>query len=180
MPQSYEKLLVALKATGCEVHVPRLPTCNEARPANTDLASDTELIRNYVEGLVRAGRTVIVIGQSYGGQVCSNALHGLGEETRFPKRLVGGVSRLVYLAGYALPEGFSTVDKFKEFGNIEDLPLAFNMADDGSAIIRDPEALYGINGHGTSDEDIEDIVVGVLKPVCYLTPGVMMRRCQML
>lgn len=81
-PQSYEKLTVALEASGYEAHVPRLPTCNEMRPPNADLSSDTTLIRSYVESLVRAGRTVAAIGHSYGGQVCPNALHGLGVEAR--------------------------------------------------------------------------------------------------
>lgn len=72
-------------------------------PPNADQSSDTTLIRSYVESLVRAGRTVIAIGHSYGGQVYSNALHGLGVEARSSKGLRGGVSNLIYLVGYALP-----------------------------------------------------------------------------
>lgn len=47
-PASYGKLTSALEASGYEVHVPRLPTCNEARPPNADLMDDTALIRSYV------------------------------------------------------------------------------------------------------------------------------------
>ncbi|KAK6956857.1 hypothetical protein Daesc_002138 [Daldinia eschscholtzii] len=34
------------------VHVPRLPSTNGARPPNTDLSADSELVRTYVESLV--------------------------------------------------------------------------------------------------------------------------------
>ncbi|KAI0864980.1 alpha/beta-hydrolase [Xylaria cubensis] len=154
-PQSYEKLQTAIEGFGYEVHVPSLPTCNEARPPNADLGSDTELIRSYVENLIQAGRTVVAVGHSYGGQVCSNALCGLGVETRASDGLKGGVSNLIYLVGYALPEATSTLDKFKEFGNIENMPLVFDMAEDGSAVVRDPKMLFGLEGPGITDEDIE-------------------------
>ncbi|KAK5626264.1 hypothetical protein RRF57_001979 [Xylaria bambusicola] len=153
-PQSYEKLKTAIQALGYEVHVPRLPTCNEARPPNTDLASDTELIRSYVESLVQAGRNVVVIGHSYGGQVCSNALYGLGVEARSSAGLTGGVSHIVYLVGYALPEGMCSLDKFKEFGNIENMALVFDVAEDGSTVVRDPKALFSLDGPGITEEDI--------------------------
>ncbi|KAJ2993367.1 hypothetical protein NUW58_g1859 [Xylaria curta] len=154
-PQSYEKLRVALQGSGYEVHIPRLPTCSQARPPNADLASDTEHIRSYVESLVQARRTVVVVGHSYGGQICSNALCGLGVGVRSSNGLAGGVTCIIYLAGYALPEGVSTLDKFTEFGNIEDMPLAFDMAEDGTAIVHNPRMLFGLDGPGISDEDIE-------------------------
>ena len=47
---------------------------NEARPPNADLATDTAMVRGDVESLVDAGRTVIAIMHSYGGQVGTNAL----------------------------------------------------------------------------------------------------------
>lgn len=127
-------------------------------PPNADLSSDTKLIRSYVESLVRAGRTVIAIGHSYGGQVCSNALHGLGVEARSSKGLRGGVSKHIYLVGYALPEGLSTLDKFKEFGNIENVPLVFDMAEDQTVVPRDPGMLFGLRGPGVDDAEAEEYV----------------------
>ncbi|KAI1322479.1 Alpha/Beta hydrolase protein [Xylariaceae sp. FL0255] len=154
-PQSYEKLTNALESHGFEVHVPRLPTANEARPPNADLASDTEFIRNYVESLVRAGRTVVAIGHSYGGQVISNALCGLGTEARSANGLRGGVSQLVYLVGYALVKGKSTFDKFMEFGDAANAPLVFDMAEDGTMTVRDPNMLFTLKGSQVTDEEIE-------------------------
>lgn len=127
-PARYAKLASALEASGLEVHVPRLPTCNEARPPNANLADKMSSTRRYVESLVQAGRTVVSIGHSYGDQVISNALAGLELEARSSQSLKGSVSNLIYMVGYALPEGMSTFDNFKEFGVSENAPLVFEMA----------------------------------------------------
>jgi hypothetical protein len=82
VPESYSKLTHALESVGYEVHVPRLPSMNEERPPTADLATDTAVIRSYVENLVQNGRTVAVILYSYGGQVGTNALVGLGKRER--------------------------------------------------------------------------------------------------
>ncbi|KAI1260520.1 alpha/beta-hydrolase [Xylariaceae sp. FL1019] len=154
-PQSYLKLTNALEPYGYEVHVPRLPTTNQVRPPNADLASDTELVRGYVESLVQAGRTVVVVGHSYGGQVVSNALCGLGTETRSAKGLAGGVSKLIYLVGYVLEKGKSTSDKFAEFGDAANAHLVFDMAEDGSMVIRDPKMYLGLEYPGqVTDEEV--------------------------
>ncbi|CAN8106197.1 unnamed protein product [Discula destructiva] len=123
-PASYDKLRTALQAAGFEVHVPRLLSANEARPPNAGLADDTGVTRGYVRSLVEAGRFVVAIAHSYGGQVASNALHGLGTELRAAKGLTGGVSHLVYMTGYAVAEGTSMMDKVKENGNMDLVPLA--------------------------------------------------------
>ncbi|KAI0189031.1 alpha/beta-hydrolase [Astrocystis sublimbata] len=155
-PQSYQKLTHALETYGYEVHVPRLPTCNEARPPNADLASDTELVRRYVETLVHAGRTVIAIGHSYGGQVVSNALCSLGTDTRSSNGLTGGVSKLIFMVGYALDKGKSTADKFKEFGDASSAPLVFDMAEDDTMVVKDPNLLFGLEspGKGITEEEV--------------------------
>lgn len=154
-PESYGKLKTVLEGAGYEVHVPRLPSCNEARPPNADLTNDTEHIRNYVEKLANDGHSVIAIGHSYGGQVCSNALTGLGLEARSSQGLKGGVASLIYLVGYALVEGRSTLDKFKEFGKIENMSLVFDMAEDHTVVPRDPKLLFGLAGPGIEEAEIE-------------------------
>ena len=48
-------------------------------PPNADLYTDSDLIHAYVvSSLVRAGRTVVAIIHSYGGQIGTDALIGLG------------------------------------------------------------------------------------------------------
>ncbi len=64
----------------------------------------------------------------------------------------------MYLVGYALPEGLSTLDKFKEFGNIENMPLAFDMAEDQTVVTRDPKLLFSLQGPGVDDAEIEAYV----------------------
>lgn len=126
---------------------------NEARPPNAGLSHDSALARSYVESLVRAGRPVVAIGHSYGGQVMSNALHGLGVDARAAKGLKGGVSHLIYLTAYAVPEGVAMMDKVKEFGNMDLVPLAFDFAEDGTCVSRDPKTL--LIGPGVSDAEVE-------------------------
>ena len=78
IPKTYSKITSSLQSPGFEVHVPRLPSMNETRLPNTDLADDTALIRAYVESLVGADRHHALLR----GQVGTKALHGLGLNTR--------------------------------------------------------------------------------------------------
>ena len=114
-----------------------------------NLADDTALLRGYVESLADAGRTVIAIMHSCGGQVGTNALYGLG----LNNRTHGGVAHLIYMCAFALPEGGSMVGKVKEFGHEHLLPLAFDFADDNSCVDRDPKNL--LIGPGIDDAEVE-------------------------
>ncbi|KAG8162733.1 hypothetical protein KVR01_007211 [Diaporthe batatas] len=152
-PASYSKLTGALEASGFEVHCPQLPSTNGARPPNAGLKDDTALVRSYAESLVRAGRKVAAIAHSYGGHVASNAFHGLGVEARSAAGLKGGVSRIIYMAGYAVPEGVKMMDKVEEFGHMDLVPIAFDFADDGTCVSTDPKKL--IIGPGPSEEEVE-------------------------
>ncbi|KAL8711791.1 MAG: hypothetical protein Q9225_007064 [Loekoesia sp. 1 TL-2023] len=158
VPHSYAKLTNTLKSAGFEVHVPRLPSMNEKRPPNADLTDDTALIRAYVESLVEAGRIVIAIMHSYGGQVGTNALLGLGLTNRTRS---GGVAHLVYMSGFALPEGGSMVSKVKEFGHEHLLPLAFDFAEDDSCVNRDPKTL--LVGPGIDEAEAEAYVSSLVR-----------------
>lgn len=155
-PECYSKLTSALEAHEYEVHVPSLLTNNESRPPNGDLKDDTALARSYVRSLITKGCSVVCIGHSYGGQVMTNALYGLGLEDRSAQGLEGGVSALIYLAGFALPEGQSTFDNLQEFGIPEDLgPVVFDMADDKTMILRDPITFLGLDEHELGEVEIE-------------------------
>ncbi|GAP89481.1 putative alpha beta-hydrolase [Rosellinia necatrix] len=141
VPESYAKLTTALESSGLEVHIPRLPSVGDVRPPKGDLSSDTKTIRDYAEHLVKEGRTVVALFHSYGGQVGSNALHGLGVEARSAEGLQGGISHLIYMTAYAVAEGTSMIDKVKEFDHMNLIPLAFDIADDSSCASRDPKTL---------------------------------------
>lgn len=155
-PDCYHKLASVLEDRDYEVHVPDLVTNNEARPPNGDLEDDTALVRSCVESLVTASRRVVCIGHSYGGQVMSNALCGLGLEARSSHGLEGGVCALIYMAGFALAEGVSTLDKLQEFGNLKDVAhLVFDMADDQTMVLRDPITFLGLGEPGMDEASIE-------------------------
>ncbi|KAI0469782.1 Alpha/beta hydrolase fold-1 [Xylariaceae sp. FL0804] len=155
VPKNYEKLATALESQGYEVHVPRLPSTNGARPPNADLFTDIDHVHNYAESLVRAGRRVMGIMHSYGGHVGSGAFHGLGLETRSAKGLKGGVSHLIYMTAYAVPEGISMMDKVDEFGNNDLVPLVFDFAEDKTCLYRDPK---GMVGAGPSEAEVQEYV----------------------
>ncbi|KAI1392354.1 alpha/beta-hydrolase [Hypoxylon trugodes] len=155
-PESYEDLVTSLESSGYEVHVPRMPSMNQVRPPNAGLVEDTTLIRDYVSSLVRAGCHVAAIMHSYGGQVGTNALHGLGLEVRSAKGLKGGVSHLIYVTAYAGIEGSRMMDKVEEFGHMHLVPIAFDFADDGTALSRDFKGL--VVGPGRDEADTEAYV----------------------
>ena len=163
IPSTYSKFTSSLRSAGYEVHVPRLPSMNETRPPNADLAADTALVRGYVESLVDAGRTVVAIMHSYGGQVGTNALYGLGVKNRSQHTggPSGGVAHLVYMCAFALPEGSSMVSKVQEFGHEHLLPLAFDFAEDDSCVNRDPKTL--LVGPGIDDAEAETYVSSLVR-----------------
>lgn len=165
VPEGYGKLSSALETAGYEVHVPRLPSNNGKRPPNADLADDTALIRSYASSLIRAGRHVLVIAHSYGGQVCSNSLYGLGLEARSAQGLKGGISQLIYLTAGAMVEGKSMMTWVEKFGHLDLMPVAFSFADneDGSGIIRDARLAFV----GAYPEEMEAEVDEYVKTLVY-------------
>ncbi|KAI0969726.1 Alpha/beta hydrolase fold-1 [Xylaria arbuscula] len=129
VPQSYVKLVTALESRGFEVHIPRLPSMDNVRPPKGDLSDDTNIIRSFTENLLKEGKTIIALLHSYGGHVGSNALYGLGLEARSAQGLPGGISHLIYLAGYMLLEGTTMIDKIREFGQESFIPINFDIAE---------------------------------------------------
>ncbi|KAF2233446.1 alpha/beta-hydrolase [Viridothelium virens] len=156
VPESYSKLTDALKAAGYTVHVPFLPSMNNSRPPNANLATDTGVVRELVEQLIEEGTYAVVIMHSYGGQVGTNALVGLGTDSRVKKGKQGGVKHLIYMAASVLPEGDSMITKVKEFGHEHLMPVAFDFADDNTCVCRDPKTI--LIGSGMSDEEADKYV----------------------
>lgn len=143
-PGSHFKLTSTLRAAGFEVHIPRHLSVNQSRPPNADLTSDSDLIRSYTISLVEAGRDVAVLMHSYGGQVGTNSLYGLSKKARSTKGLSGGISHMIYMAAFAMPEGKSMIDKVKEFGHMFRIPVSFGFDEDQSCVPNYPkEGLVG-------------------------------------
>ncbi|CAH0050478.1 unnamed protein product [Clonostachys solani] len=173
-PETYIKLTKALAAAGLDVHCPRNPSTHQIRPPTSSLAHDSENMRSYVSKLVDGGRRVVALGHSYGGQVMTNSLYGLGFDARKARGLVGGVTDLIYLCAFALEEGGSSVyiltslllllsltttplavfSKVKEMGHEGLMPLAFDFADDMTVLARDPR--NQLVGQCSDDSEVEE------------------------
>ncbi|KAI0107712.1 alpha/beta-hydrolase [Nemania sp. FL0031] len=163
VPQSYAKLVSALESLGFEVHVPRLPSIDNVRPPKGDLSDDTKTIRSFAEKLLNDGKIVIALLHSYGGQVGSNALYGLGLKARSAQGHPGGISHLIYLAGYVLLEGTSMIGKIREFGHESFIPINFDIAEDNSCIHRFPKAVVVNPQPGEVDNKELDDYIGTFE-----------------
>lgn len=96
--------------------VMKFMSMNREKTPGGDFITDTAPVRSVVEGLVEAGRTIIVLLQSYGGQVGTNALYGLSLQSRAEQGLTGGLSNLIYLSAFILPKAWATLDQAHALG----------------------------------------------------------------
>lgn len=149
-PSSYLKLTKALQSAGYEVHVPDMPSMNGARPPDSNLDKDTTFIRTFVEDLINNGHVITALMHSYGGQVGSNSLSGLGMISRAKKGIPGGVSSLIYMCAFALSEECSMMSIVEEFGQTDRVGMAIDTAEDGTSVHRYPRER--IIGEGVVDE----------------------------
>lgn len=154
-PESYAPFRTALESQGLTVHVPLHPTMNGSRPPNGDLIADSDAFRQVVTELVDAGRSVVVIMHSYGGQVGTNSLIGLGVEARKQQGLSGGVIQLIYLAAQALQEGQSGMSLAQDAGQTAILAAVIDFAEDGTCVNLKPKELFLSPAPGLPEEETE-------------------------
>lgn len=155
-PLTYDKLTLALRSAGYDVHVPYLPSCTGARPPTAGLPEDTQLVRRLIEILADQGRTIFVVMHSYGGVVGCNAIEDLDIDTRASRSQPGGVGHLIGLAAHIHPVNFSILDIVREMGNEDLIPLAFEIAEDGSSMPADGRASLF---NGVSEEETERLML---------------------
>ena len=72
----------------------------------SDFTGDVDMIRSTVTGLVEQSQEVIVVTHSYSGIPGGQALEGLDRKSRSEQGLAGGVTRLIYIMSFIVPEGF--------------------------------------------------------------------------
>ncbi|GKZ81831.1 hypothetical protein AnigIFM56816_006357 [Aspergillus niger] len=154
-PTSYDKLTNLLKSSGHEVHVPALHSMNGARPPTADLETDTAVFREYTQNLADAGKNIIVITHSYSGQVATNGLSDLAISNRSKQGLPGGVVHLVSLSAFTITEGRSMFDIVDQFGHASLMPMAFDFAEDGTCVDRDPKGLLVTPGPEEAESEVE-------------------------
>jgi pimeloyl-ACP methyl ester carboxylesterase len=72
-----------------------------------DFLGDVQIIRDCLTKLVcEEEKEVILVSHSYTGMPAAEAPVGLGKKEREEKGLKGGVTRLVFIMAFAMPEGF--------------------------------------------------------------------------
>ncbi|KAK1955642.1 alpha/beta-hydrolase [Colletotrichum sublineola] len=92
------------------------PTAAVALPSvgstdvNAGLEQDADAVRAELQGLVDAGREVVVVAHSYGGIPVANAVQGLNYKDRVAQNKTGGVLMIIYMASYAIPADESLSD----------------------------------------------------------------------
>ncbi|KAI0199114.1 alpha/beta-hydrolase [Astrocystis sublimbata] len=156
-PDTYKKLTSALELRGFEVHAPRLPSTNGTRPPDADYFTDCEFIRNYAKSLIDAGRTVAAYMHQYGCHVGSNALYGLGLEARAKQGQSGGISHLICVSPYILPEGKSMLDKVEQFGSMGIVDFVLSIDEDGTCLFPDAKGLMVGPLHNESEASLAEI-----------------------
>ena len=73
------------------------------------MKDDIAAVRSTIADLVNAEQDVVLVLHSAGGFLGSNAAEGLDTKARQLAGLRGGVSKIVFLAGAAFPEGYKHV-----------------------------------------------------------------------
>ena len=82
-----------------------LASTGTAPPHAKTLTEDVDGIARGIEEVINKGKEVILVMHSAGGFIGSQAVRGTGSSERKAKGEVGGVNKLVFLAGGAFPEG---------------------------------------------------------------------------
>ncbi|KAI9925869.1 hypothetical protein ASPWEDRAFT_60892 [Aspergillus wentii DTO 134E9] len=110
LPQCFDLVRPIFEAHGFPTEAVANPSIGAEPPTKTG-ADDAANLRTVLSRLIEdEGKSVVLIARSYGGTVASNASEGLGSVQRAKQGKNGGISLLIYLAAFVLPEGQSLVD----------------------------------------------------------------------
>ena len=78
-----------------------------AEPPHDSFDGDVKGVRDCLVRLVAAEeKDAVVVSHSYSGMPVAEALAGLGKKERQEQGQKGGVTRLVFIMAFAMPEGF--------------------------------------------------------------------------
>ncbi|OAQ89193.1 alpha/beta-Hydrolase [Purpureocillium lilacinum] len=90
---------------------------------------------------------------------------GLAEDTakRNARGQSGGVSDLVYLCAFALPENGSMAGKVTDMGHEALMPIAFDFADDKTVLCRDPKAQLIGEIAGDREAEVEPYLASLVR-----------------
>lgn len=101
-PILYDSLKYALGARGCELLVPKLATVGLGK-TGLSWDADVAMLLGIATPLFDQGRSVVLVGHSYGGIPACIATRGNGIDDRRAVGKRGGFSHLVFLCAFAMP-----------------------------------------------------------------------------
>ncbi|KAL8372154.1 hypothetical protein RB595_001786 [Gaeumannomyces hyphopodioides] len=125
-PFTFDLLRAELECRGYPTSVSALPSVGTSDP-DVGLYADGAAVRADLEGLVDAGKEVVLVAHSYGGLATSNGVEGLGVQQRKADGKNGGVLSHVFLTAMALDPGRS-LDSMQPGG---DVPEWLRITPDG-------------------------------------------------
>lgn len=107
-PSLYKPLAQSLARDGIQSNIVDLPSVGrrEGKEPAT-MTEDAEEIVSVVERLLDEDKEVILLAHSYGGVPATQSLDKLSRKNRQARGKEGGVLKIIYLAGVALPVGGS-------------------------------------------------------------------------
>jgi len=109
--EAYGKFVTHLDKAGYSAVVTNLPSCNTHDPQKTTCSIDAEAVRKQIVDLTEAGgRDIVVVCHSYGGIPGGAAASGLSKSARMREGKNGGVTGLVYISGFLVPEKSSLLE----------------------------------------------------------------------
>ena len=104
-PSCWDKVKGLLATHEYACVCPSLPSTG-ANPPHSSFTRDVDIIRSTVTRLVEQSQEIIVVTHSYSGIPGGQALEGLDRRSRSEQGLAGGVTRLIFIMSFIVPEGF--------------------------------------------------------------------------
>ena len=101
-PDYYDDLVAQLKSHGHECHALHLPSIGKVRTATVE--DDRQYIQETTRKLADQGRDIVIVMHSYGGIPGTESVKRLAKKDRQAEGKQGGVTGLVYLSAFMLPE----------------------------------------------------------------------------
>jgi alpha-beta hydrolase superfamily lysophospholipase len=109
-PSLYEPLSQSFARDGIQSLIVDLPSVGRKDGKNpATMSDDVDEIVSVVEKSLIEDKEVILLAHSYGGVPSTQSLEKLSQKARQSEGKKGGVTKIVYIAGVALPVGGSVM-----------------------------------------------------------------------
>lgn len=110
-PQYFDKAEAGFRKEGYQVATVDLPSVGKRSEGPAGLYDDAEAVRTQVRAFADEGLDVVLVGNSYGGWVITEAAKGISTSERQAEGKEGGLKHMVYLAsGFSPDVGLSVSD----------------------------------------------------------------------